>query len=54
MLVGTDVSLIKIGDIVSGFPGQELQELWNVIDIQDAVAPAQPIITIYNLSLIHI
>ncbi len=44
MLAGSDLSLIKIGDIVSGFPGQELQELWNVIDIDEA----NEIITIYN------
>jgi hypothetical protein len=44
MLAGSDLSLIKIGDIVSGFPGQELQELWNVIDIDEA----SEIITIYN------
>ena len=44
MLAGSDLSLIKIGDIVSGFPGQELQELWNVIDIDET----NEIITIYN------
>ena len=44
MLAGSDLSLIKIGDIVSGFPGQELQELWNVIDIDET----NEVITIYN------
>jgi hypothetical protein len=41
---GSDLSNIKIGDIVSGFPNQEIQELWNVIDINSTTE----IITIYN------
>mgnify|MGYP003131911574 CR=1 FL=1 len=44
MLAGSDLSSIKIGDIVSGFPDQEIQELWNVIDIDETAE----IITIYN------
>ena len=44
MLLGSDLSTIKIGDIVSGFPGQGVEELWNVIDIDEA----NEIITIYN------
>ena len=47
-VVNEDVTNIKIGDIVSGFPGQDEKELWNVIDIQEAIAPAQSVITIYN------
>jgi len=38
-----DTTGIKIGDIVSGFPDQEDQELWNVISIDPNVS-----VTIYN------
>ena len=38
-----DTSNINIGDIVSGFPGQDEKELWNVIYIDPNVS-----ITIYN------
>ena len=38
-----DTSNINIGDIVSGFPGQDEKELWNVIFIRSNVA-----VTIYN------
>ena len=38
-----DTSNISIGDIVSGFPGQDEKELWNVIFIDPNVS-----ITIYN------
>ena len=41
---GTDLSNIQIGDIASGFPNQEIQELWNVIDINTSTT----VITIYN------
>ena len=41
---GSDLSNIQIGDIASGFPNQEIQELWNVIDIDTST----DIITIYN------
>ena len=40
----TDLSNLKIGDIVSGFPGQEKEELWNIIDIDNTAKT----ITIYN------
>lgn len=43
---GADATTIKIGDIVSGFPGQGEEELWNVIDIDDTLVA--PVITIYN------
>ena len=38
-----DTSNINIGDIVSGFPGQDEKELWNVIFIDPNVS-----VTIYN------
>lgn len=38
-----DTSGIKIGDIASGFPGQNGQELWNVISIDPGVS-----VTIYD------
>ena len=38
-----DTSGINIGDIVSGFPGQDEKELWNVIFIRNNTA-----VTIYN------
>ena len=38
-----DTTGIKIGDIASGFPDQEDQELWNVISIEEDVS-----VTIYN------
>ena len=49
-VLGEDVTPIKIGDIVSGFPGQGEEELWNVIDIipEDPIVPTPAVITIYN------
>ena len=38
-----DTSNINIGDVVSGFPGQDEKELWNVIFIRNNTA-----VTIYN------
>ena len=38
-----DTTNISIGDIVSGFPGQDEKELWNVIFIDPGVS-----VTIYN------
>jgi len=43
----TDITGIQIGDIVTGFPNQGPQELWNVINIVPGIAPAGTV-TIYN------
>ena len=43
----TDITGIQIGDIVTGFPNQGPQELWNVINIIPGIAPAGTV-TIYN------
>ena len=43
LAIAGSTSGVKIGDIASGFPGQEPQELWNVISIEKDVS-----ITIYN------
>ena len=42
-LTMADTTNISIGDIVSGFPGQDEKELWNVIFIDPGVS-----VTIYN------
>tara|TARA_A100001201_G_scaffold34273_2_gene36542 strand:- start:7262 stop:12259 length:4998 start_codon:yes stop_codon:yes gene_type:complete len=46
-LTMTDITGIQIGDIVTGFPNQGPQELWNVISIDPGVLPAGRVI-IYN------